>query len=699
MKLKSLLIIPLLVTSLSASTYLDKSGISRAILYNWVDQDHPYSGTNLTPGANLTDAFLQGSLLTNADLAGADLAGADLSGADLSGADLNGADLTGADLRYTILNGAELIEAVFTNVAASNADLTGANLTGADLTGVDLNSANLTGADLDGVNITGVKLSNADLTGANLTGVISGNITGTPTLPSGYKMFGGYIIGPGADLTGVNLTGANLDGVNLTGVVLTGANLTGVISGNITGTPTLPSGYEMFGGYIVGPSVDLTGAVLTAADLSGFDLSGADLTGVISGNITGTPTLPSGYQMVGGYIIGPGADLTGANLTGANLDGVNLTGVDLTGLISGNITGTPTLPTNYALENGYIIGPYVNLSADDLTDALGGGNSITQEVYNTVVAARDTALAAQANAETARDNALADKATAETAQANAETARDNALAGKATAETALANAETARDNALADKATAETAQANAEAERDSRPTQVAYDTVVAESNAKLTLDEVKDLRAGSTMIEVSNNEATIELEMHQSNDLQTWSKVGESISMTVPADSNTKFFRHAFSSSNSTDGSDSSDDTTLEFTFIGTNNHDFGAYYGNEAIISTANIPLHEADSNIYYTTSYEVIEWSSSTPIGGSTYGRPTVTVAQTNSLVGYNLKIRFFKYDSSNANNFSSSGPILTIDGDSLAQQEQTVLSASGIGVSSQLGYSVRVWKEAKP
>jgi hypothetical protein len=205
--------------------------------------------------------------------------------------------------------------------------------------------------------------------------------------------------------------------------------------------------------------------------------------------------------------------------------------------------------------------------------------------------------------------------------------------------------------------------------------------------------QVMDLRPESKVIEVINNEVTIDLEMHQSNDLQTWSKVGESISMTVPADTNTKFFRHAFSNS------DSTDETTVEFTFIGTNNHDFGNYYGNEAIISTANIPLYPTGSDNYYVSSYQVIEWSSNTPIGGSQFGRPTVTVATTSSLVGHNLKIRFFKYNSNDANNFSSSGPIITIDGDALAQQEQTVEAASGIGVSSQLGFSVRVWKEAKP
>ena len=212
-------------------------------------------------------------------------------------------------------------------------------------------------------------------------------------------------------------------------------------------------------------------------------------------------------------------------------------------------------------------------------------------------------------------------------------------------------------------------------------------------------DAIQDLRPDTTIIEVQNGQATIQLDMHQSNDLQTWSKVGDSISMTVPADSSTMFFRHASSSIDSSDATDPTLETTLEFTFIGTNNHDFGAYYGNEAIISTANIPLYGIGSDNYYQATYQVIEWSSNNPIGGSQYGRPTVTVSTTSSLVGHNLKIRFFKYDPNNANNFSSSGPVLSIDGDALAQQDQTVEAASGIGVASQLGYSVRVWKEAKP
>ncbi|MEC8190460.1 MAG: leucine-rich repeat domain-containing protein, partial [Verrucomicrobiota bacterium] len=65
---------------------------------------------------------------------------------------------------------------------------------------------------------------------------------------------------------------------------------------------------------------------------------------------------------------------------------------------------------------------------------------------------------------------------------------------------------TARDDAIA-------AQASAEAERDTRPTQAAYDAVVAERNARLTLSEVRDLRLGSSMLEVVDGDASINIEL------------------------------------------------------------------------------------------------------------------------------------------------------------------------------------------
>ena len=58
-----------------------------------------------------------------------------------------------------------------------------------------------------------------------------------------------------------------------------------------------------------------------------------------------------------------------------------------------------------------------------------------------------------------------------------------------------------------------------------------------------SLDDVKDLRPGSTMIEVSGNQATVQLQMEESSDLQTWEDTGTPATMTIPADTDTKFFR------------------------------------------------------------------------------------------------------------------------------------------------------------
>ena len=59
----------------------------------------------------------------------------------------------------------------------------------------------------------------------------------------------------------------------------------------------------------------------------------------------------------------------------------------------------------------------------------------------------------------------------------------------------------------------------------------------------LKVSEIQDLRPGSIMIEVSENQATVQLQMEESSDLQTWEDTGTPATMTIPADSDTKFFR------------------------------------------------------------------------------------------------------------------------------------------------------------
>ena len=63
------------------------------------------------------------------------------------------------------------------------------------------------------------------------------------------------------------------------------------------------------------------------------------------------------------------------------------------------------------------------------------------------------------------------------------------------------------------------------------------------ANEKYFSSELKDLRPGSAMIEVSGNQATVQLQMEESSDLQTWEDTGTPATMIIPADTDTKFFR------------------------------------------------------------------------------------------------------------------------------------------------------------
>ena len=125
-----------------------------------------------------------------------------------------------------------------------------------------------------------------------------------------------------ANLTGADLLGATLTNATLTGATLSRATLTNVQSGGITGDGvSLPFDWQLFNGYLVGPGANLTGADLTGMDLRGMDLRGATLDGVKSGNLKyriGFTPLPPYWQLINGYLIGPGANLTGAHLGGAH---------------------------------------------------------------------------------------------------------------------------------------------------------------------------------------------------------------------------------------------------------------------------------------------------------------------------------------------------------------------------------------------
>jgi hypothetical protein len=71
-----------------------------------------------------------------------------------------------------------------------------------------------------------------------------------------------------------------------------------------------------------------------------------------------------------------------------------------------------------------------------------------------------------------------------------------------------------------------------------------FDPTVDYSNlVNASRQGMADLRPGSTIIEVSGNQAAVQLQMEESSDLQTWEDAGDPATVTVPADTDTKFFR------------------------------------------------------------------------------------------------------------------------------------------------------------
>jgi uncharacterized protein YjbI with pentapeptide repeats len=286
-------------------------------------------------------------------------------------------DLSGLDLSYAKLRDSHLVM-----INLSNTNLSHADLTGVDLTGTDLTSTNLTGAKL-GKTI--------------LKDIESSGIIGSPdTLPKGYYLVNGciigpdteipeslsdkyrkikigngnntkqYLVGPSIDLIGVDLSkikrfdlnNADLTGANLSRAILTGVRLSDV---NLT-------------------DVNLTDVNLTEA----FFYDSVILTGIKTGGIKGIPKkLPKGYYLVDGYIIGPDIDIPntitlkkyrkikiknnknmtkeyiiGPNviLTGVDLTGTDLTGADLTNAILTNAILTGVDLTNVTLTGAVLIG-------------------------------------------------------------------------------------------------------------------------------------------------------------------------------------------------------------------------------------------------------------------------------------------------------------------------------------------------------
>lgn len=316
---------------------------------------------------HLIDGYLAGPdvNLDGADLASADLAGIDFQAATFNGADLANANLTGAsvdgDLAGANLSGTDLADAYLAGVSSggitgtpstlpanwrlidgyligpdaqvTRANLAGANLAGADMQSINLTGTNLTDADMAGADLVSAGLGLTTLTGANLSGadlakLTSWSITGTPaTLPQHWTLRNGYLFGPQAWFYDVDLSGQNLSGLDLAGAFLESSNLTGA---NLSGTN--------FTG------ANLAAATIAKADLARTVLAGASLYVIRSGGgVTGSPaSLPAGWVLRSGWLIGPSVFLDYDNLNGVNLSGTDMAGAETswTTFTGANLSGT-----------------------------------------------------------------------------------------------------------------------------------------------------------------------------------------------------------------------------------------------------------------------------------------------------------------------------------------------------------------------
>jgi len=246
----------------------------------------------------------------------------------------------------------------------------GSNFVGANLAGIDFGTsthafwpANLTGANFAGADLRGQSQWHGAMGGVDFSGIISGGILGPDRDWGLWKLIGGYIYGPR-----VNLSGANLSGVNLLQYNLAGANFGGggVIVDNDT---KIPSGWNYLGGYFFGPNITLSGANFSGLNLEGVNFQGMNFSNI---KIDENTKLPAGWTYLGGNLISTNGGGR-VNLAGLNLEGANLSGYNMFGWSGSGITGTPeTLPEGYAVEKGLLVGPGViiedlNLSGFNLS--------------------------------------------------------------------------------------------------------------------------------------------------------------------------------------------------------------------------------------------------------------------------------------------------------------------------------------------
>jgi len=219
------------------------------------------------------------------------------------------------------------------------------------------------GVDLSSVDLTGAKLRGADLTGANLEGAI---LTGADLYEArlmGADLSSAYL--RGANLMSANLLGANLLGANLLGAKVSYAHLkdANLEDANFKGASSEGASFE--GANLEGANFEganLNSANLTQSNLEGANFEGASMIATFAGAYLRGANLMSanllGADLEGADLEGAKvsyADLKHANLKHANLTNANLTNAKLTGanLTDAKLTGADLTGADLADANLY----------------------------------------------------------------------------------------------------------------------------------------------------------------------------------------------------------------------------------------------------------------------------------------------------------------------------------------------------------
>ena len=342
-----------------------------------------------------------GADLSNVRFTSNDLSGVNLTGATLSSSDLSRTTLTGASGVKIVVNGREklppgwrIIKGVLVGPGAKLDDIlqdfTEVNGETASFTGVDLRGASLNLVEMKGISGAPQLPVNWKVVEGYLVGptafvdyskIKDLSVIAQENLPAGFKKIGNSVAGPNMSITSFRpreLLDIDLSGSSFTNSDLSATRMTNVRAVNVSfDQMRVPRGWRYVtlpvGGYLAGPSANLSGLDLSYSNLSDMDLLNADLSGAQGRFIlvNDRTRLPMGWKVLAGILFGPSADLSGVNLSNLDLSNLDLSKANLDGARGVNIRKEPReLPDDWEIIRGNLVGPSANL----ICASLGAGD-------------------------------------------------------------------------------------------------------------------------------------------------------------------------------------------------------------------------------------------------------------------------------------------------------------------------------------